>query len=110
MSNRQTAATDQTVIHGTLRTEDLVEAFTDEYERLGGCEGTINLYRSHLLRPEGESGWDGERYVYSRDEELAYDLDDLFELLNELAPDGTTFGSHPGDGSDFGFWTYDEEE
>ena len=112
---------DQTVIHGTLRPEDLVQAFTDEYERLGGRPDDVALFRSHLLLPEGarfrcfsktrfRGGWDGEGYVYSREEELAYDLEDLYELLNELAPEGTSFGSHPGDGSDFGFWTYNEGE
>ena len=90
---------DQTVIHGTLRTEDLVEAFTDEYERLGGTPCNVELFRSHLLLAEGED----------REEELSYDLEGLFELLNERAPAGTSFSSHPGDGSDFGFWTHDEE-
>ena len=90
---------DQTVIHGTLRTEDLVEAFTDEYERIGGRSSNVELFRSHLSLPEGED----------REEELLYDIDDLFGLLNELAPAHTSFGSHPGDGADFGFWTYEEE-
>ena len=31
-------------------------------------------------------------------------------MLNELAPEGTSFGAHEGDGSDFGFWTYEEME
>ena len=91
---------DQTVIQGTLLPEDLVQAFTDEYERLGGRSSNVALFRSHLLLPEGED----------REEELSYDLEDLFDLLNELAPGGTSFGSHPGDGSDFGFWTYNEGE
>jgi len=39
----------QTVIHGTLLLEDLVEAFTDEYERIGGRSSNIQLFRSHLL-------------------------------------------------------------
>jgi hypothetical protein len=92
------AAIDETVIHGTLVTEDLVAAFTDEYERLGGSPASVETFRSHLLLPEGED----------RDEELYFDLESLFELLTELAPAGTSFGSHPGDGSDFGFWTHEE--
>lgn len=88
----------QTVIHGTLLLEDLVEAFTDEYERIGGRSSNIQLFRSHLLLEEGES----------REDELHYDLEDLYELLNELAPEGTNFGAIEGDGSDFGFWTYEE--
>ena len=99
MTLEKVGQADQTVIHGTLRTEDLVEAFTDEYERLGGRTHNIKLFRAHLLLPEGED----------REEELSYDIEDLYGLLNELAPAGTSFGSHPGDGSDFGFWTYEEE-
>ena len=99
MTDANKAVADQTVIHGTLRPEDLVETFTDEYERLGGRPHNIKLFRSHLRLPEGED----------REDELAYDLEDLYGLLNELAPAGTSFGSHPGDGADFGFWTYEEE-
>ena len=96
MTDAGKAVIDQTVIHGTLRPEDLVGAFTDEYERLGGRPSNIELFRSHLLLEEGPE----------REDELFNDLEDLFELLNELAPEGTTFSSHPGDGSDFGFWTH----
>ena len=99
MTDSNKAIADQTVIHGTLRTEDLVEAFTDEYERLGGRPSNVELFRSHLLLEEGES----------REDELHYDLEDLYELLNDLAPEGTSFGAHEGDGSDFGFWTHEEE-
>ena len=99
MTLEKVGQADQTVIHGTLRTEDLVAAFTDEYERIGGRSSNVELFRSHLSLPEGED----------REEELSYDIEDLYGLLNELAPAGTSFGSHPGDGSDFGFWTYEEE-
>ena len=88
----------QTVIHGTLLPEDLVKAFTDEYERIGGRSSNIELFRSHLLLEEGED----------RENELSDDLEDLYELLNELAPEGTSFGATEGDGSDFGFWTYSD--
>jgi len=100
MTDANKAVADQSVTHGTLRAEDLVEAFTEEYERLGGRPHNIKLFRSHLLLEEGED----------REDELSYDLEDLYELLNELAPEGTSFGAHEGDGSDFGFWTYEEME
>jgi hypothetical protein len=35
--------------------------------------------------------------------------EDIFDFMNQIAPEGCYFGSHPGDGSDFGFWEYEEE-
>jgi hypothetical protein len=92
---------DETVIHGTLITADLVHALTCEYERLGGRPSNIELFRSHLA-------WQSDGPNETKEEALSYDLEDLFELLNDLAPEGTSFGSHPGDGADFGFWTHEE--
>ena len=34
--------------------------------------------------------------------------EDIFDRLNEIAPDGLTFGSHLNDGADFGFWSSDD--
>ena len=99
MTDANKAIIDQTVVHGTLLTADLVKSFTDEYARIGGRPSNVKLFRSHLLLADGQE----------REELLSFDLEDLFELLDELAPEGTTFCSHPGDGSDFGFWTYEDE-
>lgn len=44
-------------------------------------------------------------------EELAMYLfhEDIFDLLNDIAPEGYGFGSHPGDGVCYGFWECEEE-
>ena len=31
-------------------------------------------------------------------------MKDLFDCLNDYAPDGYYFGSHEGNGSEFGYW------
>lgn len=83
---------DQTIIHGTMRCEDLYPAFR-----------SLLL----LLDPEKASG-----YSESLDTIEEYDwVAEVFSLtddLDVLAPDGYYFGSHPGDGSDFGFWKLEE--
>ncbi|HYW24877.1 MAG TPA: hypothetical protein VE953_11985 [Terriglobales bacterium] len=37
-------------------------------------------------------------------------LEDLYDALNDLAPEGCYFGAHEGDGSDFGFWPIDADD
>lgn len=41
-------------------------------------------------------------------DELNWLIESLFDVLNDIAPEDTYFGAHPGDGSDYGFW-YSEE-
>lgn len=36
--------------------------------------------------------------------------EDIMDYLNEISPDGCYFGSHPGNGSDFGFWEVEQED
>jgi hypothetical protein len=96
-----------TVIHGTLRTCDLIPAF------LGALRDVApDHYAGYVVAPFGpipahvqDAGdssdwWDG-------DDAYAL-LEELFDILNDHAPEGYYFGAHPGDGSDFGFWRCEE--
>ena len=37
-------------------------------------------------------------------EDATYIAEELFDTMNNYAPEGHYFGSHPGDGSDYGYW------
>ena len=87
-----------TVIHATLRTEDLLDAFAGELEyqcdRNKGMTG--NGARRELVK--------NARRVNPETEDAEYTVNDLFDSLDEFAPAYSYFGSVEGDGSDFGFW------
>ena len=80
-----------TLIHGTLRTEDLIEAFRAELSR-------IDPIAEAAIVPADDP----------ESEDAQYELDELFEVLDRYAPEGYYFGAHEGDGSDFGFWPIEE--
>lgn len=101
------------VISGTHRNEDLIPAFIDALsERLDtlslSCpEGWELEYSQEYGRVQehlGEIERRMEQEGYFEGDDAAWDLEWLFNELNALAPEGTYFGAHPGDGSDFGFW------
>lgn len=79
----------QSVSHGTLRQQDLVEAFAKVL-------GEVNEPLADSLI---------EAFAIGDDDTQDYVLEQLFDSLDEIAPEGTYFGAHPGDGSDFGFWS-----
>lgn len=93
-----------TVSHGTMLSEDLAGAFIDvlrfadpehalvaEYDRVYDAIATL---RACSIEPDADS-------VMEWQDEL---VQSLFDALDSVAPDGTTFSAHPGDGSDYGFW------
>ena len=99
------------MIHGTHRNQDLVPAFLrelyskdeDKARELAALipSGLQGMAMCNLNSNEGHAWWDSDDVMYL--------LEDLFNALNDHAPIGCYFGSHPGDGSDFGYWAHDED-
>src|SRR5438045_6239700 len=92
-----------TVSHGTLRTQDLLRAFADEYERLVPFNSLALVHEAR-----------GAADLIDHDDATADDCEAGSEIVNELADalddiahrEGDYyFGTTEGDGSDFGFWS-----
>ena len=93
---------DQSVSHATMRPQDLIPAFLDVVRDIAPAH-----YEQILLLPFGfvpSYALEYEDSEWWESDECGHRLEELFDLLNEHAPEGFYFGSHPGDGSDYGFW------
>ena len=84
------------VSHGTMNPQDTIPVFADELARLDKSKTFTELIKQAL-----NIDWDNEEYIIN---EVSFIEEDLFDALNTFAPPYCYFGSHPGDGSDFGFW------
>lgn len=81
-----------TISHGTMRAEDLIPEFVYELRAISDAPEHVNLCAEADAIEDYESN-------------NAQDvLDELFDALNDCAPPYCYFGSHPGDGADYGFW------
>lgn len=92
----------------TMRPQDLVPRFLTALKELDSMRYIAIVFAVHPLPPayvedEGDDSewWDSEECQHFLWEEL-------FDALNDCAPDGFYFGAHPGNGSDYGFWESEE--
>lgn len=89
------------VSSGTMREEDLIPRFMDALEELNPdkAKALMSEYAPMLER------LDTDQLTEEDFEECSYLLNEvLFDALNAEAPAYFYFGSHPGDGADYGFW------
>jgi hypothetical protein len=91
-----------------MRPQDLIPAFIAKIAELkgqlpGDLECGAHLEYTNLPNYDQLAVIDDDD-DYWQSEAAGYDLESLFEKLNELAPAFVSFGSHEGDGSDYGFW------
>jgi len=93
MTNTTKQITEGSTSTGSCRTSDII----DGIRYLRGSDKPL----SDLIAEYDDT---------TDEEEQIYILQDIFERLNEMAPEGLEFGSHPNDGADYGFWEYDQED
>lgn len=95
-------AQEGSVIHGTMLNSDLIPAFLDVLQDLDP-----NRFVEIMSRfPSKDGLWS---MMDMDSDEASEFVVELFDALNEYAPDGCYFGAHPGDGSDYGFWQSEED-
>lgn len=88
--------------HGTMRNEDLLSAFASELRNASGVS-----HRHLVLADEADALVE----LGNADTDDGSDVvHELFDALQHYAPEGCVFGSHEGDGSDYGFWCYEPDD
>lgn len=87
---------------GTLRSQDLLSTFAAHLpeERYNDLKNEAEALA--LCIEEGSDDVDSWH--------ISEVLDELYNALNDEAPDDHYFGAHPGDGAEFGFWPVDEDD
>lgn len=88
------------VSDGTMRSEDLIPKFLNVLKIYG--RDVYDKYVGENPEVLDLSGMD--------DETMGWVVDELFDKLNEIAPEGYSFGSQDGDGACYGFWSVDADE
>ena len=89
----------KSVSHATHRPQDIIPAFLEELALLAPDRAyhvRINYDFPCEMPEDSDLFWTHTDVVYL--------MEDLFDELDILSPEGFYFGAHPGDGSDFGFW------
>lgn len=86
---------------GTMREEDLIPCFLDCLEHFSPDQAAaIREEHADDLAKLGSDDCDDDTM-----ESLSYLLNEtLCDALQQYAPPYFCFGSHPGDGADYGFW------
>lgn len=89
------------VSSATLRSEDLIPAMLDVLTA-AGHEGAPAWKREWAALTEDETG----ESIDLDEEKAGYLAENLYDAMDEVAPYGTSYESHEGDGACFGFWSY----
>lgn len=106
-------------ISGTMRTQDLVPKFFEILMSVSmnaayqivltrAFEDDISLSDHWLFKAITDEEWPHDDHGWWLSVEAAEMVDTLVNALQDFVPVGHYFGAHPGDGSDFGCWRFED--
>jgi len=95
------------VSSNTMTMRDLLTAYADFIENTLDPQDDLAWELRHWAQQDDENH--GEWNGVAHDEAAHMLLDDCHNLFDDIAPEGTYFGAHEGNMSDYGFWSYEEE-
>jgi len=88
-----------TVIEGTLRNDDLLDAFSGELDTIRTDS------RAHYnLVFDAQNRWHRDDGSDDREDDIPDLINELIDAINEYRLPYTYFGTNDGDGADFGWW------
>lgn len=96
------ATLDKSVSHGTMLYQELIPAFIDVIRDTPEYVQVMNQLPAYAQEDKTSEWWESENAMWL--------FTELFEALEQYAPEGYTFGTHTGDGSDYGYWKVDSSE
>jgi hypothetical protein len=88
---------------GTMRLEDLIPSFVDLMQALPAA--STQKHMGGVAEIEARMGDDD----YYESEAADFDLEELFDMLNDVAPAGYYFSASEGDGADYGYWEVEND-
>lgn len=97
------------VSHGTMKEEDLIPRFIEILDELKEAESLSDTPNKERFTRLDDKLGDLERCIqvkgyFESEDARCYDLEWLFNALDEYSPPFCFFGAHEGDGADYGFW------
>ena len=96
-----------TVSHGTMRNEDLIPEFVWQLNQLRLTKDERQFVKGveEIINDENAQKYYDDEWA---DEDASDDCVRLMDILDAHTPPFCYFGSHPGDGCDYGVWVSDE--